>query len=405
MFDTSAFQFGLSEVILLFAILQTLLLVAVLLAGPGRTPLPSRLLALLLILLALGLAEFVCASAGILQRNPHWIGFSLPVWFCLAPLYYFYTRTLVGEALHGKDALHLLPLLLALLLNLPFYLADAHHKQELLSQLTGEGFPTFPLLAVTLLSLASFQTIAYFYLAYDFLDNYGARARQETANASLLAIEWLKKLSVAFCVFVVVFYLAAAELFFFYKYRAGLLSPYILAWGLAGFVFLVSWHMYRRPELFALYTPGALPRLAPVAAVDSKIKYEKTQLSEAQLADYAERLQRCMSERKPWQDGELRLADLADMLNMPAHHLSQLINVTQDLNFFDFINRQRVQHAVSLLAATGAQANMLDIALASGFNSKASFNRVFKKETGQTPSDCLKRLINKDNLQGETTQP
>src|SRR5690606_41905073 len=76
-----------------------------------------------------------------------------------------------------------------------------------------------------------------------------------------------------------------------------------------------------------------------------------------------------------------------------SHHLSQVINVSQERSFFDFINRYRIDHAKGLLSDPARAGNILEIALASGFNSKASFNRVFKKETGMTPSAFKKRLL------------
>jgi AraC-like DNA-binding protein len=98
-----------------------------------------------------------------------------------------------------------------------------------------------------------------------------------------------------------------------------------------------------------------------------------------------------MGREQPYLDGELRLSQLAESLDMPAHHLSQVINVTRQQTFFDFINRHRINHAESLLIDPNSASNMLEIALASGFNSKASFNRIFKKETGMTPSAFQKR--------------
>jgi AraC-like DNA-binding protein len=258
-------------------------------------------------------------------------------------------------------------------------------------QLTGEGFTEFPLLAIFLISAISFQTIIYFYQAYDFLQEYEAAAKEKSASVSLLAADWLKKLSIAFCLFVVIFYLAAAELFFLYEYRQYMLSPDLFSFGIAGFIFLVSWHMYRNPELFALYTPGLLPQAEPVRGKGNRKKYEKTKLPPEQMVKYEKRLLECMGREQPYLDGELRLSQLAESLDMPAHHLSQVINVTRQQTFFDFINRHRINHAESLLIDPNSASNMLEIALASGFNSKASFNRIFKKETGMTPSAFQKR--------------
>lgn len=387
----STYAFGLTEIILLFAVLQTLLLALVLLGKPGKTSTPNGFLCAFLLTLALVLVEFVLIKGGVTLRHPHLLGISMPSYFSLAPLYFLYATTLPGRKLKRADAVHLLPVLVGIISIIPFYLLPANRKIDLLLQLTGEGFAEFPLLAIFLASAISFQTIVYFYQAYDFLQQYEVAAKNESASVSLLAADWLKKLSISFCLLVLIFYLAAAELFLLYEYRQHMVSPDLFSFGIAGFIFFVSWHMYRNPELFELYTPAALPKAERASRTSKETKYQKTKLPPEQLANYAKRLLEYMGRVRPYLDGELRLLQLAENLDMPAHHLSQVINVTHQQTFFDFINRHRISHAQGLLLEPDSANNMLEIALASGFNSKASFNRIFKKVTGMTPSEFLRR--------------
>jgi AraC-like DNA-binding protein len=67
--------------------------------------------------------------------------------------------------------------------------------------------------------------------------------------------------------------------------------------------------------------------------------------------------------------------------------LSQALNHSLRRHFFDFINQARIEHAQALIADDlDRRKTLLDIAYASGFNSKSSFNTAFKKHAGQTPS-------------------
>jgi AraC-like DNA-binding protein len=86
-------------------------------------------------------------------------------------------------------------------------------------------------------------------------------------------------------------------------------------------------------------------------------------------------------------DEEITLLKLAQRLEIPASHLSQVINEHLGRNYFEFINRYRVEEAKRRLArAESSQDKLITVALDCGFNSVATFNRVFKELTGRTPS-------------------
>ena len=85
---------------------------------------------------------------------------------------------------------------------------------------------------------------------------------------------------------------------------------------------------------------------------------------------------------------ELKVDDLADVLNVPPHQLRATIN--QELgfdNFSQFINGYRIERVCQLLKSREHQnLPILTLALDSGFSSIASFNRVFKANKGLTPT-------------------
>ena len=94
-----------------------------------------------------------------------------------------------------------------------------------------------------------------------------------------------------------------------------------------------------------------------------------------------------MESEKPHLDSDLTLPKLADHLQIPPHHLSQIINESLKQNFFDFVNGYRVEEAKQLLLDPEKSSfTVLAIAEEAGFNSKTVFNTAFKKGTGKTPS-------------------
>jgi AraC-like DNA-binding protein len=103
------------------------------------------------------------------------------------------------------------------------------------------------------------------------------------------------------------------------------------------------------------------------------------------------RLNELMLNEKPYLDNELSLPKLAQMLEISTHELSFLLNEGFEENFYEFVNRHRVEESKKLLTNTKLQhLNMVGIAFEAGFNSKTAFNTAFKKLTGQTPSEFRK---------------
>ncbi len=120
---------------------------------------------------------------------------------------------------------------------------------------------------------------------------------------------------------------------------------------------------------------------------NDKPKYADSNLSMTDCEQYAHRLTDYMENEKPYLDSSLKINDLADNLSIPPKSLSQVINQKFGDNFFDFINKYRVTEAKNQLKnSEDNHKTISEILYESGFNSKAAFNRAFKKHTGLTPS-------------------
>lgn len=100
-----------------------------------------------------------------------------------------------------------------------------------------------------------------------------------------------------------------------------------------------------------------------------------------------DRLEELMTRVKLFQDPNLDLEGLADSMDMSARSLSQLINGHHQCNFYDFVNAYRIEEAKRLLSDTrNAGKSIQRIFEEAGFNSKSTFNTLFKKATGLTPT-------------------
>ncbi|HEY1202901.1 MAG TPA: helix-turn-helix transcriptional regulator [Niastella sp.] len=150
--------------------------------------------------------------------------------------------------------------------------------------------------------------------------------------------------------------------------------------------------------------PAAPDMPAPVMLVQEKENLtvavqpnplsRKTVLSDGQQAAIANRLALLMEEKKVYTDPDLTLEKLASLMKTPRHHVSEVLNQYMHRSFYQFINDFRMQKVLMLLDQCRRQEitpNILSIAYEAGFNSKSAFNQYFKKTTGFTPTEYLKR--------------
>jgi AraC-like DNA-binding protein len=150
------------------------------------------------------------------------------------------------------------------------------------------------------------------------------------------------------------------------------------AWGILLYVISIGGYYTRLPEKQApAFEPDAV---APDAEAGKPIEDSALQ----------SQLQAFMNEKRPFLESELTLNELAGQVRMSPAALSRLLNQQFGQNFNDFVNAYRVAEVKRQLAdPANAHLSLLGIAFSCGFNSKATFNRAFKKITGASPSDFL----------------
>lgn len=116
-------------------------------------------------------------------------------------------------------------------------------------------------------------------------------------------------------------------------------------------------------------------------------KYEKSGLDTEQLREYKKRLENIMQLEQTYLHSDLTLPELAKSVKCSVNHLSQVINSGFGMSFFDYLNRQRIEHAKNMLNRRDIQSNsILNIAFTAGFNSNSAFYAAFKRFVGQTPA-------------------
>jgi YesN/AraC family two-component response regulator len=123
-------------------------------------------------------------------------------------------------------------------------------------------------------------------------------------------------------------------------------------------------------------------------------KYQSSSLDSSMAKHLFQELETAMESKKLYLQDQLSLRQLADELSVTTHQLSQTINQMADRNFFDFVNRYRIEAAQKILRdETKGHQSVHFIGETVGFKSKSAFYAAFKKHTGCTPAEFRKSTM------------
>jgi AraC-like DNA-binding protein len=121
-------------------------------------------------------------------------------------------------------------------------------------------------------------------------------------------------------------------------------------------------------------------------------KYRSSGLKESEAEKYLTHLLKIMKEEKPYLNGELSINDLTVRMGISRHYLTQILNEKLGKNFYTFVNEYRVQEVIKMMKDPRYDHyTLLALGFEAGFNSKSSFNNIFKNFTGMTPSEYRER--------------
>jgi len=122
-----------------------------------------------------------------------------------------------------------------------------------------------------------------------------------------------------------------------------------------------------------------------------QLKVPTLLITEEMASSHITELTNIIKDKKLYLQSDCSIQDVADMLNIPVHHISNSINTLLQKSFTDFINEFRIEEAKLLLQdPSTAKLTIEKIAFDCGFGSKQNFNSVFKKIVKATPSEYRK---------------
>jgi AraC-like DNA-binding protein len=345
-----------------------------------------------LIVLGCHLSSFYLMHTGQDRIHPALVALGMPLPLAHGPFLYLYTRQQTSRRpFTAVQLLHFLPLLASYAMFASFYFLPFGQQVEVFAQ-KGRGFELQTAINVYAIYASG---VAYTSLSLYRLLRYRRSMLNEFSNTEKINFNWLLYLIIWMVViWTVVLFVQRGELIFG---AAALFAIWIAYFSIR------QQRVYAPPMQVGLQLPIIEKGKADVTVSEvpvpeelilevpvQSLKYQKSTLSEDEAAEIHERLQALMAERKPYTNPDLTLNDLATSLAVHPNILSQVINSREGRSFYDLVNAGRVEEFIRRAGEPGIeQYTLLSIAFDCGFNSKASFNRNFKKYTGQTPSEYL----------------
>lgn len=312
--------------------------------------------------------------------------------FLFGPIMFFYVTTMIGEKnkMLRTDWLHFAPFLLFVIISIIFIKNPDFNTSNVLQ--------TDSFLSLRIFIGVSFacSIVIYTIIVLIYLKRYTHNLKNIFSFTSeKITLNWVKVLIIGFSILPIftifhgVGHVVIGEPLFYENY--GVLRHQFI--GFTAFAFLYSYFGIKQPALFGNQEKSEQVHKDNNPESNSISKYERSGLKEEDAQQYMKQLTDYLDLEKPYLNGTLTIQDIANELNISRHYLTQIINEKLEKNFYTFINEYRVDEFKRRLSdKANKHLTLVGIAYDSGFNSKSSFNIVFKNITGQTPSEYKKTM-------------
>lgn len=336
----------------------------------------NRIYASLMACLSLSLVSTFLFETNLYIYFPYLTILPVHIQLLIGPLFYYYIRTLTFEdtRFELKELLHGLPFALVFLYFLPFYLKGVDYKLQYIFRLLFDRLTVIEAYEYNLLLIAIQLSIcAYLVLSQRQIAAYRHKMEQTFSTINRIKYAWLTFFTnTLISVYTIIAISLLLKLFglpidIFNGIAAGIASLTI---------YIVGYRGMLQSQIFYGSETADL------------IKNKKAALPHKEGNRHLEALFRIMETEKPFTDPELTLGMLAEKLSISRTLLSQIINDQIGMNFFDFINIYRIKEVKQyLLDPQKSHLKITALAEEAGFQSKTSFNRIFKLWLNMTPSE------------------
>jgi len=374
------------EAILIIGFFEALFLAALLYSQKQKS-LSDHILGGFFLLYALNFAlsylEFYNRTHGF--PYPFFINTAPPFILLHGPALWFYIKSLTAQNFRFKAVylLHFLPFMAMITeLSLNFYTQPSQTRIALVS----EGTVTDKIFYKVFVVAIAISTLGYFSWGLMMLRRYTRKIKTYFSDIGNIDLSWLKiLLKTALVVYGIINLIYIIDLFVTVATFGALqLASFTLG---AIYIVVLGFFGLRQGNLFETRKIN----LNLEQALARQEEQKQTTPSKEEL--FVHRLLEHMKTQKPFLDPDLNLAKLSDRMDVTPEYLSKILNIHLHRSFFDLVNRYRTDEFKRRCREDRPEnLTLMGIAYECGFNSKATFNRVFKNLTGMTPGEYVRSV-------------
>ena len=304
----------------------------------------------------------------------------MPFPLLIGPLLLLYTKyQTTTNSFKNSDLLHVFPFAIVFFFFVNIYFLPFESRSEILRS-GGRGYEMQGFIKLLAIYISGMVYIPW--SAKKLLD-YKKNINNQFSNTERINFNWLLYLIIGMAIVWIIILFVQDDRFIF-----GAVSLFII------------WMSYFGTKQVQIFRANSFPSEEEEPHSDiceennrdaETPRYSKSSLNVENILEIHAALIKVLNEKQPYLNPELKLTDLAVLLGVHPNHLSQVINSQCGKSFYDLINERRIQEFIfRLKQKESKQYTLVALAFDCGFNSKASFNRNFKKYTQLTPSDYYK---------------
>lgn len=365
--------FAVLNIILLISGIQGILFTIIILSSKRFKERSNFYLALLILSFSIGNLQNYFWNSGLISEQLFYGIIYIPYGYIDVVFFYFYIKTFLfpTKPIELREKWLYLPFAIAFLLTLYFKLG---HSFQFLST---SDYQLIEKLEIIHDFFSLIFSVVLLLISYGFISKFERQQASDQFNTFKMDLGWLKTLFVLMLLALFFWVIAFAEeiiwdannnLHYYFLYVSISIIIYILG------------HV-------GLYKVGVLKERKKIrkfyANRSSEFVIEATPSKNKHIIAF----EKYVKEEKNYLNSQLSLDITADKIGINKSYLSRLINAELNVSFSNYVNKLRVEEMKSYINNPDFNNYTLTaMGLESGFNSKSSFNKAFKKHTGLSPS-------------------